>query len=653
MKRAIPEVGYLHRSIEKIGERCTYNGFMPYTDRVDYIAAMFANQGWAIAVERLLGLQVPRRAEFCRVIACELNRIASHLISVGTMAMDIGAVTPFPYALREREFINDLLEELCGARLTYNYLRIGGVAFDLPSGYEDKVSAFLDHFEKILDEFNRLITYNEIFIKRLAHLAPIPAQMAIDYCLVGPNLRASGVSFDVRKALPYSVYPDFQFDVPVGKGEVGTPGDAWDRFWCRVEEMRQSCRILRQALAQLPKDTAIMGKVPRKIKIPEGTEAYSRIESARGDMQYYVVAGPGENAHRVKIRTGSFTAMGIIDALSRGLMIADPVKLLFKEDLIPAEADNVLFRAAPYFMMVGFACVFVALPFSHRLIVADMNIGIFYILAVTALIVVGIIMSGWSSNSKWSLFGAIRSAAQIISYEIPAGMALMIPVLLAGTMSTQGIIRAQGPWPWQWFIFDNPAATAGFFIFFISALAEGNRTPFDLPEAESELVSGYNTEYSGMRFSYFFLVEWGNLWVMSALAVTMFMGGWQVPFLPAERLDALTGWVAFFAEVASVMIFALKTLFFVFVVMWLRWTLPRIRVDQMMNMCWKYLVPISFAGVLFVAVWMLVVHSVPMLGVAMRVLLTAFGAFGVGAFVVRTLKNIRDTGDKFDFTSNW
>jgi len=333
--------------------------------------------------------------------------------------------------------------------------------------------------------------------------------------------------------------------------------------------------------------------------------------------------------------------------------IADAVKLLLKEDLIPAEADNVLFRAAPYFMMVGFACVFVALPFSHRLIVADMNIGIFYILAVTALIVVGIIMSGWSSNSKWSLFGAIRSAAQIISYEIPAGMALMIPVLLAGTMSTQGIIRAQGPWPWQWFIFDNPAATAGFFIFFISALAEGNRTPFDLPEAESELVSGYNTEYSGMRFSYFFLVEWGNLWVMSALAVTMFMGGWQVPFLPAERLDALTGWVAFFAEIASVMIFALKTLFFVFVVMWLRWTLPRIRVDQMMNMCWKYLVPASFVGVLFVAGWMLVVRSVPALGIAMHFLLAGAAAVAVVLFVQRVANNLRDTGDKFDFTSNW
>jgi NADH-quinone oxidoreductase subunit H len=333
--------------------------------------------------------------------------------------------------------------------------------------------------------------------------------------------------------------------------------------------------------------------------------------------------------------------------------VADAVKLLLKEDLVPEEADKFLFRIAPYFMMVGFACVFVALPFSHSLVVADMNIGVFYIIAVTALIVVGIIMSGWSSNSKWSLFGAIRSAAQIISYEIPAGMALMIPVLLAGTMSTQGIIRAQGGLPWQWFLFDNPAAFVAFFIYFISALAEGNRTPFDLPEAESELVSGYNTEYSGMRFSYFFLVEWGNMWVMSALATTMFLGGWQIPGLSPERFDALTGGTAVVAEIASLLIFSLKTLFFVFVVMWLRWTLPRIRVDQMMNMCWKYLVPASFAGVLFVAVWMLIVNALPWLGVAMRISLTAVGALTIGMFGLRVLKNIRDTGDKFDFTSNW
>jgi NADH-quinone oxidoreductase subunit H len=304
-------------------------------------------------------------------------------------------------------------------------------------------------------------------------------------------------------------------------------------------------------------------------------------------------------------------------------------------------------------MMVGFACVFVALPFSHRLVIADMNIGIFFILAVTALIVVGIIMSGWSSNSKWSLFGAIRSAAQIISYEIPAGMALMIPVMLAGTLSTQGIIRAQGGWPWQWIVFDNPAAFAAFVIYFISALAEGNRTPFDLPEAESELVSGYNTEYSGMRFSYFFLVEWGNMWVMSALATTMFLGGWQIPGVSAATLDAATGGKAVLLELVSLGIFVAKTLFWVFVVMWLRWTLPRIRVDQMMNMCWKYLVPMSFAAVAFVGVWMLVVHAVPALGLAMRAIMFVLGAVATALFVMRTMQNIRDTGDKFDFTSNW
>jgi len=334
--------------------------------------------------------------------------------------------------------------------------------------------------------------------------------------------------------------------------------------------------------------------------------------------------------------------------------IADAVKLLTKEDLVPAESDKILFRIAPYFMMVGFACVFVALPFSHRLVIADMNLGIFFILAVTALIVVGIIMSGWSSNSKWSLFGAIRSAAQIISYEIPAGMALMIPVLMAGTLSTQGIIRAQGGWPWQWFVFDNPATFAAFFIYFISALAEGNRTPFDLPEAESELVSGYNTEYSGMRFSYFFLVEWGNMWVMSALATTMFLGGWQVPGVSAAQLDAMTGGRAVLFELISLAIFVGKTLFWVFVVMWLRWTLPRIRVDQMMDMCWKYLVPVSFVAVVFVAGWMLVVRAVPAVAtVTHLVMFVCAGVIPAVLFINRVARNIRDTGDRFDFTSNW
>lgn len=333
--------------------------------------------------------------------------------------------------------------------------------------------------------------------------------------------------------------------------------------------------------------------------------------------------------------------------------IADAVKLLLKEDLIPEGANVHLFRAAPYFMMVGFACTFVALPFSHALIAADLGVGVFYLLAVTAFVVVGVLASGWSSNSKWSLFGSIRSAAQIVSYEIPAGMALLVPVLLAGTLSTQGIIRAQGGWPWQWFVFHDPAALAAFFIYFISALAEGNRAPFDLPEAESELVAGYNTEYSGMRFSYFFLVEWGNMWVMSALATSVFLGGWQLPGLDAARFDALTGGAAIGLEIVSLALFALKTMTLVFVIMWLRWTLPRLRVDQLMSLCWKYLVPVSIAGALFVAGWMLVVRAAPVLDLLMRGALTALGALVVTLFVRRTLSNVRDVGDRLDVRGNW
>ena len=221
MREAIPDVGYLHRAIEHIAEKCTYEGFMPYTDRVDYVCAMSANHVWALAVEKLAELEVPERAEYLRVISDELNRIASHCIALGAMAMDIGAITPFTYILREREYVNELLEMLCGARLTYNYHRIGGVGWDMPTGWRDKVLLWCDHFEPVIDEFDRLITNNELFVKRLANLAVISADEAMSYGLVGPNLRASGVDFDVRRDVPYSIYPKLKFDVPVGRGLDG------------------------------------------------------------------------------------------------------------------------------------------------------------------------------------------------------------------------------------------------------------------------------------------------------------------------------------------------------------------------------------------------------------------------------------------------
>ncbi|HTP51481.1 MAG TPA: NADH-quinone oxidoreductase subunit D [Anaeromyxobacteraceae bacterium] len=338
MRRAVPDIGYLHRSLEKIGEIVGYPGYMPYTDRIDYLAAMFANEGYAIAVEKLIKVEVPKRAQYLRAISCELNRIASHLVSIGTMATDIGAVTPLVYALREREAINDLIEALCGARLTYNYHRIGGVAFDMPEGWRDKVLAFLDRFDSLLQEWDRLITWNEIYLKRLGGVAVITREQAIDYGLVGPNLRGSGVDWDVRRDMPYGAYPDFKFDVPIGRGWAGTVGDAFDRYYVRVLEMAQSSRIARQALEHMP-EGEYMAKVPRKIK-PEAAEVMSRVESARGEMAYYLVSDGTERAYRVRARTGSFLAMGIIEDISSGLMIADLIALIASLDVVAPETDR-------------------------------------------------------------------------------------------------------------------------------------------------------------------------------------------------------------------------------------------------------------------------------------------------------------------------
>ena len=338
--------------------------------------------------------------------------------------------------------------------------------------------------------------------------------------------------------------------------------------------------------------------------------------------------------------------------------IADAVKLLFKEDLIPAEADRMIFRVAPYFVMTGFALTFVALPFGESLIAADLNVGIFYLIAVTALVVVGILLAGWSSNSKWALFGGMRAAAQVVSYEIPAGLAIMVPILMAGTLSMQGIIRAQGPWPWQWFVFTNPAATVAFVIFFVSQLAEGNRTPFDLPEAESELVAGYLSEYSGFRFALYFLVEFGNLWVMAAVLTTLFLGGWQVPFVgpetyaAAKGAGALPGAAWWGLQLLSMVVMVVKTLVVLNLIVWVRWTLPRIRIDQMMNLCWKYLVPFAFAAFVFTLLWQVLVARAPALSTVTGFLLTGLFLVGVAVFARQVKANIAAAGEHVDL-SNW
>ena len=346
--------------------------------------------------------------------------------------------------------------------------------------------------------------------------------------------------------------------------------------------------------------------------------------------------------------------------------LADALKLMFKEDLIPLDADKILFRMAPYFVLIGFVLTFVVLPFGYNLSASSMNVGLFYVVSITALTVMGILLSGWASNSKWSLFGGIRAAAQVVSYEIPAGMVILVPILMAGSLNMHEIIRQQGGMPWDWFIFQTPMAYGAFFIFFTSLLAEGNRTPFDLPEAESELVAGYMTEYSGMRFAYFFLAEWGNLWVMSALLTTLFLGGWQVPGVSMATLSQweAAGSVPVWFYVVSTLVFCSKTLVLVNVVVWIRWTFPRIRVDQMMALCWKYLVPAGLALVLIAAGTEVLSFELfgeaakgqAALGSVRGGLHMAFfavaGALPFVLFILKTFRNIRLTGEQVDL-SNW
>jgi NADH-quinone oxidoreductase subunit H len=330
--------------------------------------------------------------------------------------------------------------------------------------------------------------------------------------------------------------------------------------------------------------------------------------------------------------------------------IADGLKCFLKEDVIPGAVDKPLFRFAPYLVFTGCFAAFAALPFGYGLVASNIDIGIFYISAITTFVVLGVLMAGWSSNNKWSLLGGIRSAAQIISYEIPTGLSILTIVVLAGTLNMQEIIQQQGGWPWHWFIFNNPFSFVAFFIFFSSILAEGNRTPFDLPEAESELVAGYLTEYSGMRFVFFFFAEWANLWVMSAIITTLFLGGWQIPGINdlGALINQSAGAGKYLWILASIAVFFTKTLFFVFVVIWVRWTLPRLRVDQLMVMCWKYFVPIGFICLLGSALFTILPQGSAWnwFYLSMRLVLTALG-FGIAiALIWRSIYNIRALDDK-------
>ncbi len=342
---AIPHIGYLHRCAEKIGENLQPYQYIPYTDRMDYLAGMNNNQAFAIAIERLAGIEVPPRGQVIRVIMAELNRIASHLVSLGTYGLDMGAFTPFLYCFREREMILDLFEAACGARLTYSYLTIGGVHDDLPDGWIERCGEFLDYFETKISDYNKLLSFNHIFVKRTGRIGVVSPREAVAFGLSGPVLRASGVRWDLRKVSPYDGYEKYEFDVPIGLpgGSSGIPhgieiGDCWNRYFVRVLEMTQSVRIMRQAMEQLPAGDFI-AKKSKNVKLPDD-EVYVEVENPRGQLGFYVRGDGSAIPARVKARGPSFCNLCVTTHLCRDVLLADVPAIIGSLDVVMGEVDR-------------------------------------------------------------------------------------------------------------------------------------------------------------------------------------------------------------------------------------------------------------------------------------------------------------------------
>ncbi len=329
-----PHIGYLHRGSEKLCEGEQYTQIITLFDRMDYISNFNNEMAYCMAVEKLMGLEVPERAEYARVILCELNRVASHLLFVATMGLDAGAMTPSMFCFRGRERIQSLFEAVSGARMMHNYFRIGGLKEDLPENFHQLMADLLPLIDEDVEESDKLLTFNEIFLARLKDVGVISADDAIDFGLTGPCLRASGVNYDLRKAQPYSVYDRFEFDVP-----LGLDGDSWDRHYVRVQEMYESLRIIRQALEQMPEGNVASSLGRRLIRPPKG-EVFVRAENPRGDFGVYLVSDGTDKPYRIKIRPPSFCNLSAIKHMLKGVWIADAVIVLGSLDIVLGEVDR-------------------------------------------------------------------------------------------------------------------------------------------------------------------------------------------------------------------------------------------------------------------------------------------------------------------------
>lgn len=344
----VPHLGYLHRCFEKHAEQVAMNGVIPFVDRMDYVGAMNSEHAYAMGVERMLGIQdkIPKRVEYIRVLVAELNRIASHFVAIGTYGLDIGAFTPFLWVMRDREHILRLLEWVSGARMLYNYIWIGGLFYDLPVGFEEKCIEFINYLKPKLVELDEVLMNNKIFIERTANIGVIPRNLAINYGVTGPILRGSGLRLDYRKVDGYSVYAELDFDVPIGSGQMGQTGDCWDRTWVRVEEVKQSVKIIEQCLTQLTgdlkrtRDFDPRELVPKKIR-PKAQDLYVRAENPKGELGFFFrTDGRSDIAVRCKARGCSFSNLSILPAISKGYMVADLIAIVGSLDFVMGEVDR-------------------------------------------------------------------------------------------------------------------------------------------------------------------------------------------------------------------------------------------------------------------------------------------------------------------------
>lgn len=345
-----PMVGNIHRCKEKIAEGNQYFQFMPYTDRLDYLAAMNNEECYARAIEKLCGLKLAERIEYIRVIMSEVGRISSHLMSVGTYGLDVGAITPFLYCFREREEANSLFEAISGGRMLYHYIRVGGVARDLDDVWIQQCLQFLDRVERKMDEYNTLLTWNKVFQERTMHVGVMSKDVALRYGITGPALRACGIDWDTRRDDPYGYYHKFKWEVPVADGRHGTLGDCWNRHYIRALELKQSISIVRQAIDALPKaDPAgypssphhpYTPGMPKFVSAPKGAEVYVRSENPRGELAFYAVSDGGKGPYRLKIRGPSFVNIAVLPEISRGYLIADLVAIIGSIDIVLGEVDR-------------------------------------------------------------------------------------------------------------------------------------------------------------------------------------------------------------------------------------------------------------------------------------------------------------------------